>query len=198
MGEAAFLARAGELEVIDRGGRARALRSVVLPGPTLLVFLRHFGCVGCEALVTALVPRQPELSDLGVRIVLVGNGAPEHLRGFAERHGLDERHVTLVTDPSLAVFAAARLLRSTWATFGPRSLFTEARAIGRGLRPGRRHGDRLQQGGALLLDERGEVVSRHVDAFVGDHARPEDVVDAAMRLRLQGAATADLAERGIV
>jgi peroxiredoxin len=186
--------------VLDRSGQARSLsRSLasLLEGrAALLVFLRHFGCVGCDLQLSLLLPRQPELADLGVRIVLIGNGPPEHAAAFSERWSLAEREIDLVTDPSLGVFRAAGLERSAWATFGPQAMWSELLAMGAGQRPRRRAGDRFQQGGTLLLDQSGAVVFFHANRFVGDCVDAADVVDAAMRLRL-GAAEA-FAARGIV
>jgi hypothetical protein len=182
--------------VLDRNGHPSPLGALVDGKPALLVFLRHFGCVGCDLQLTLLLPRQPELSDLGVRIVLIGNGPPEHVGAFAERWSLAEREIALVTDPSLGVFRAAGLERSAWATFGPQALWSELVAMGAGQRPRRRAGDRFQQGGTLLLDARGAAVLFHANRFVGDCVDVADVVEAAMRLRLRD--EAGYAQRGIV
>jgi len=171
-------------DVIDRDGRSQTLGALVGSHPALVVFLRHFGCVGCDLQVRTLLPRQPELTDLGVRIVLVGSGLPEHARAFVDRWALDERHVTVVIDPTLRVFRAAGLVRSAWATFGPRALFSELLAIGAGLRPRPPKGDSLQQGGTLLLDAAGEVVFFHANRFIGDRVNAADLVEAATRLHL--------------
>jgi hypothetical protein len=189
--------------VLDREGYPQRLGDIVCRAPrtpALLVFLRHFGCVGCEAQIASLMPRQPELSDLGVRIVLLGNGSPAHARAFVDRWALGERPVTVVTDPTLGTFRAAGLVRSTWATFGPRALFSELLAIGAGQRPRRRDGDRFQQGGALLLDATGAVAFFHANRFVGDCVSLADVVDAAMKLHLgsREVGAESFAKRGIV
>jgi hypothetical protein len=187
-------------DVRGSDGRSQPLGAIVGSTPAILVFLRHFGCVGCEVQVDALLPRQPELSDLGVAIVLVGSGSAEHARAFVERWGLDGRRVAVVTDPTLDTFRAAGLVRSAWATFGPRALFSELLAIGAGLRPGRADGDRFQQGGTLLLDADGSVVFAHANRFVGDVVDAADLVDAATRLHLRSTSSTGeaLARRGIV
>jgi peroxiredoxin len=197
-----FIQRTKDREVLAEDGTPRRFGDLVMPGPTFIAFLRHFGCVGCDMQVTALMPRQPELRDLGVRIVFVGSGDAQHVQGFIERHGLGGRGITVVTDPTCSIFEAASLVRSAWATFGPAALWSEIRAIGRGERPGRRQGDRYQQGGAFLTDEENRVVFRHENRYVGDCARIEDIVDEALRLRIARAAReneeSSIPSRGII
>jgi hypothetical protein len=164
--------------------------SALLDGrPLLLLFIRHFGCVSCADQVEAILPRLAELAELGVRAVLVGNGPPEHVAGFLERHGLDEQRAEVLTDPSLASFRAAGLQRSWWATFGPRAVADFLRAVGRGSLPRGTDGDLTQQGGAFLTDGTRAVVWSHRNPSMGAHADPSDIVEAALRVRL---ARADL------
>ena len=56
--------------VLDSAGRALRL-GALLEGPTLVIFLRHWGCVECSLLLTALGPRLEEIASLGVRVVMV-------------------------------------------------------------------------------------------------------------------------------
>ncbi len=59
-------------KVLDRQGREIVLGSLWAEGPTLLVFLRYFGCLCCSEQITELAPRLEELHQLGIRTVLVG------------------------------------------------------------------------------------------------------------------------------
>jgi hypothetical protein len=151
----------------------------------LVVFLREFGCIACAEQVHDVTPRLAELSALGVRVVLVGNGPPDRMEGFLERNALADKPVELWTDPTLAAYRAAGLHRSAWATHGPFALVDFLRALGRGHRPGRIEGDLRQQGGAFLADEEGVIVWAHRNESMGDHPDPADVVDAVLALRLR-------------
>ena len=170
---------------LDRAGNERRLGELWEKQPCVVVMLRHFGCIGCDVTVTGLAPRLAELHAAGARTVLVGNGAPAAIDGFVERHGLADKPVDVLTDPSLSVFRAAGLVRSAWATFGPRAIVDYVRAVGAGFVPRPVAGDLLQQGGALVVDAGGRVVFRHVATHLADHADGSDLVDAALGLALR-------------
>ncbi len=173
----------GEAIVLDRTGAHRRLGDVWARRPALVIFLRHFGCIGCAAQVDAVVPRLPELSALGVGLVLVGNGAPEFIDAFVQRQALDGRPVEIFTDPSLAVFRAAGLRRSRWASAGPRALLELMRAFFDGHRgAGTLQGDAWQQGGALLVDTDGTIAFQHRSESLGHAARPAELIAAALAL----------------
>jgi peroxiredoxin len=155
----------------------------LLRGPTLLVFLREFGCPHCAHQVDQIMARLPELESLGVGVVLVGNGPPEALVPFARRMQLEGRRVTVVTDPSRASFRAAALRRPRkygWWTV-PETL----RVFGAGYRQRRRAGDAWQLGGAFLVDDAGRVVYHHRSETPGDLADPSDIVQAALALVIE-------------
>jgi peroxiredoxin len=175
-------------ELIARDGLRLPLGALLGARPALLVFLRQFGCIGCREQVHGLLPRLPEIAALGVRAVLIGNGAPDHIDAFLERHGLADKAIELFTDPALDAYRAAGLERSFYATHGPGALVDFVRALGHGHRPGPGDGDAYQQGGALLLDEGGAIVWAHRSARLGGHADPSDMVDAVLALRLRRAA----------
>ena len=170
--------------VLDRAGQGRPLGSLWEKQPCVVVMLRHFGCIGCDVTVTELAPRLAELRAAGARTVLVGNGSPGAIDGFVERHGLADKAVDVFTDPTLAAFRAAGLVRSAWATFGVRAAIDYVRAIAAGFVPRKTEGDVLQQGGALVVDAGGRVVFHHVATHLGDHADGSDLVDAALGLAI--------------
>lgn len=153
------------------------------------MFLRHFGCIGCDVTVTELEPRLGELHVAGAHTALVGNGAPAHLDAFAERHALGDKHVALFTDPSLAAFRAAGFVHSAWATYGPRSIADYVRALSAGFVPRKTQGDVLQHGGTLVVDAQGRVVLHHVSSSLSDHADASDLVDAVLSLAVRASPT---------
>lgn len=161
------------------------LQSFWAEGPALLVFMRHFGCLCLSAQITELSPRLFELHHLGVRTVFIGNGAPHFVESFIVRFGLADKKVEIVTDPSLAAFRAAGLLRSWWATYGPRGLWDSIRALGAGHVNRSGEGDTIQQGGTLLVDAKGRVAWHYRDVSRGGHAPSVKIMDAAIRLILR-------------
>lgn len=169
-----------DAEVREPSGRARRLGDLVAGHPTLLVFLRHFGCVGCSRQVDVLVPALGELSDLGVSVVLVGNGDPGQIPAFAERQRLEGYPLTIVTDPTLHAHDAAGFERSVWATIGPRALWADVRAWLGGYSGAGRQGDVFQQGGVLLVDAVGKLLVRHANASAPEPIPAAVVLEAAL------------------
>ena len=173
-------------ELLEGDGSPVTVRDLVAPGPTLLVFLRHFGCVGCSLQVSHLAPRAHELAELGVRSVYVGSGNPAQRDGFVERLGLGDKPVTLVCDPALGAYGAADMHRSLWSAIEPRAVGHQLRAYGQGFQGGWGiQGDNNQQGGALLLDAELRVAYARYARFTADLVDGSDVVAAATKLRLK-------------
>jgi peroxiredoxin len=166
--------------VLDADGRQVELGSRWAEGPCVLVFLRHFGCPACADHVAEMLPRLAELRAIGMRVALVGSGEPEHIAPFVARVGLEGRGVEVLTDPTLAAFRAAGLVRSAWATYGPVALYQVARSMTRGHPHLPPLGDRLQQGGTLLVDHGGRLAFYHRNASVGGDPPMVDLVDAAL------------------
>jgi AhpC/TSA antioxidant enzyme len=133
--------------------------------------------------VDGLLDRLPEIENLGVSVVLVGNGPPPAMAAFARNMSQEGRRVTVVTDPSLASYRAAGLKRPRM--HGLRAAIEMFQALGQGYRQRRRGGDRLQLGGAFLVDDAGRVVYHHRSKSPGDLADPNDIVQAVLALLVE-------------
>jgi peroxiredoxin len=167
-----------DAEVLDRQGAPLRLGTLWEGAPALLVFLRHFACIACTEHVAALTPHLPELEQMGIDVVFIGNGAPNFIDGFVERNGL-KQDSTVYTDPSLGVFRMVGLEHSRRSTFGPRALYNAGRAALRGFRQSAIEGDPLQQGGVVVVARGGRVAYVHRDRTLGDHAPMPEVMNAA-------------------
>jgi peroxiredoxin len=174
-----------DARVLDASGAEVKVGSFWEHDGCLLVLLRHFGCVGCAQQVRELAPRLFELARAGVRTVLVGSGSVEQRAAFAARNALDGAPALLVTDPSLGLYRALGLVRSAWATVGPRALLETARAMAAGHPHRTAEGDRTQQGGVLLVGRAGVVRQFHRSRSIGDYPPASDLVEAALRLALE-------------
>src|SRR4051812_37891921 len=84
----------------------------------------------------------------------------------------------LYTDPSLAVYEAAHLERGVGTVLNPLAAVNTIRALARGARQVGVHGDKWQQGGALVIAPGGVVKWHHVSKRPGDNARMEQIVAA--------------------
>ena len=185
--------RAGDLvpkdlaqsKVLDREGREIALESFWAKQPALLLFLRHFGCLCLSAQITEVAPRLDELQRLGIRTAFISNGATYFIDTFVERFLLADKPVDIVTDPSLASFRASEMLRSWWATFGPRAIWDSIRAIADGHVNRFGEGDNLQQGGVVLVDPDSRISWYYRNLSMGGHPPSVEIIDAVMRLVLK-------------
>jgi peroxiredoxin len=164
-------------------GEAARLRDTWKRNDALILFLRHFACVGCSDHVSELRPRLAELVELRVRVTLIGCGTPAQLTDFVERHELGPHPLTIYTDPTLSVYKEVGLARSLWSTAGPRAAINFLRLLARGHRNGVPQGDVLQQGGTLLVDRGGTVRYCHRSRFIGDHVPLVELMDQVMRRR---------------
>ena len=64
--------------------------------------------------------------------MLLGNGRADFIEDFSRRNNLEDKPVTILTDPSLEVYQYAGLERSAWSTFGPRGVVGFAKALAKG------------------------------------------------------------------
>ncbi|HTJ85002.1 MAG TPA: peroxiredoxin-like family protein [Polyangiaceae bacterium] len=173
-------ALADAIVVYAHGARKR-LGTFWATQPALLIFLRHFACPGCWEQAAELTPHLSALKAAGIRVVLVGLAEPSRILPFRDRARLEDADVDIVVDASLATHRAAGLLRSAWATYGPRSVASALKLYASGYYIPRDEddGDLLQQGGALLIDRSGRIVLHHVAKHPTDHVDLRAVVKTA-------------------
>jgi len=168
-------------KVLDEKGTEVQLSSL-FDSSVLLVFVRHFGCVGCTMQMQALAPRLEEFNLLGLSTIVIGNGAPNFIEGFIERFQLQNKPIQIVTDPSLAIFKKANFKRSLWATYGPLALWDYVKSFTKGVLQKTFEGDLTQQGGAILLNKSKELVYYHQNKHVTDLSNLSDVVDEVYKI----------------
>ena len=129
----------------------------------------------CREQVAAFIKHQQTLESHGVRVIIVGNGAPLFLKSFQDHVG---RSVPIYTDPELVAYKALSLKRSYAGAVDPRTLLKGIQAYGRGHRQGATKGDVLQLGGVLLVDTAGEIRYAYRSRYAGDHPAMAEVLDA--------------------
>ena len=161
--------------VQDERGQTVELGTLWRDKPAVLVFMRHFGCIHCRDHVAELLAARPSIAANGAEVHVIGNGSPSFIAGFRDQTGWPG---AIYTDPSLAAYRAAELVRSVGATLDPRSLGKAARALMRGARQGRTQGDQWQQGGVVVVDTSGTVRWRHASSRPGDNASGAQILAA--------------------
>ena len=118
----------------------------------------------------------PEISDAGVRTVLIGNGTPEEARDYQEQLG---GGCELLVHPQLVGYKAMELKRSLLAVLNPASLLNAFRLQRLGFRSGPQQGDPLQLGGVFVITPGQRVAWSYRSTAPDDFPRIDDLVAAA-------------------
>lgn len=133
-------------------------------GPTLIIFLRFFGCIFCRETVSDL--RQLSENQPGFPTVLfVSQAGATEARAFVRRYWPEAR---VVSDPEARLYAAFGVGRSVLKPFAPGVFKARSRATGKGIEGGSLDGDIFRLPGAFLV--RGaEIHWRHEFRHSADH-----------------------------
>ena len=156
-------------EVLDRAVSGPNLMPGTLRGQlgertTLLVFLRHFGCVFCRETIADL--REAAQAPGYPAVLFFYQGTPTEGRAFLRRYWPEAR---AIADPELAFYQAFGVERGgLLQMFGPGVMAAGLRARRRGFENGERSGDIYRMPGAFLV--RGDrVLWQHRYRHAGDH-----------------------------
>jgi peroxiredoxin len=129
----------------------------------------------CAQQVAEFRPHVEALRQKGVGVFIVGSGAPNFARGFKENMGVD---FPIFSDEKRASYQALEMHRG-WHTFLNPGMILKAGAVFK-YRQRRTMGDNTQQGGVIVVMPDGTMPFKFLSRFPGDHARPEEVVQAAL------------------
>lgn len=92
----------------DSNGKLVELSSVWTEKPTLIIFLRHYGCSCGMDRVKQLREEFDALKSQGANILLIGQGEPERSAAYAKKYNLPP--VPILSDPENKVYQAYGLL----------------------------------------------------------------------------------------
>ena len=139
--------------------------------PTLVVFLRFFGCIFCRETVADL----RELSEKKAKfpaVLFVSEAGTTEARAFVRRYWPEAR---VVADPKAVIYAAFGVGRSILRNFAPGVFASRSRATAKGHTGGSLDGDIFRMPGAFLV--RGDqILWQHKFKHSADHADFEEVV----------------------
>ena len=141
------------------------LRDQLGAGPTLLVFLRHLGCIFCRESISEL--REAVEADIGLPGVLFfSQASPRESRAFLRRYWPDGK---IVSDPELVFYDGLGIGRASWLqALGPRVLVAQSRAKKKGFENGPASGDIFRMPGAMVVE--GErIVWAYEPKHAADH-----------------------------
>jgi peroxiredoxin len=156
------------------------LGEVISEKAALIVFIRHFGCIGCSENITLLAQRFDELTRLNIKIMVIGCGPYQFIESFKERHNLLHSEAVFLTDKTLNVQKNVGLKYSLWSGFKPKALFEMGRAYVNGHVSDVIQGDIKQQAGAIFVDASGRVKLFHRSQSLGDHVNTQQIMNVAL------------------
>ena len=162
-------------EILDEEGKPHPVAELWSDQPAVIMWVRHFGCLLCTAQVEEFKPQIQKLRDAGVSFAVIGSGAPNFVRGFKDRMGLD---VPVFSDEKRTSYKALQMKRGLSTLLDPR-IFKNFLAPFK-YRQRKTMGDPLQQGGVVVVRRDGQMPFKHISQFAGDHPKPEAVVEAAL------------------
>ncbi|MEL6133618.1 MAG: SelL-related redox protein, partial [Bacteroidota bacterium] len=148
----------------------RRLDEAIQKQPTLLVFLRHFGCTFCRETMKDLARDRAEIEAGGTQILVVHMEPELQAEPFFEKYGLSD--VARISDPEKELYEAFSLERATFEqAFGWKSWLRGVDAgLFKGLWVGKETSDGWQMPGAFLI-YRSEILRSFRHQSVAD--RPD-------------------------
>jgi peroxiredoxin len=173
--------QAPDAQLTDTEGHAVLLSHYWMAQPTVLVFLRHFGCTFCREQVAQLRREYARFRAEGTELVCIAQGDHKTSKGFSIFFDLP--FPLLVCGDDLAVYQAYGLERGTFGQlFGLRSWTRGIRATLQGHLIGKLAGDSFQMPGVFIVDRLGTIryAHRHTDAT--DNPPPEELLRAVQAL----------------
>jgi hypothetical protein len=171
--------RLGQVEVLDIWGKPVFFRDLWKDQPTVLVLVRHFGCLYCHEHADTVVHAEAAIHAEGGRLVLLGNGNPTHAGEFMRRVGLSDR---VYTDPARILYRALGMRHGMMRVYNLEVARNFRRATLAGYRNFGVRGDRWQLGGTVVIESTGNVAYRFVSELAGDHGSVSDVLFALKRV----------------
>jgi peroxiredoxin len=164
-----------KVRVVDEHGQSVEVQSLWRERPTVIMWIRHFGCMACAAQVDEFKPHIQALRACGIGFSIIGSGTPNFVEGFKERMGID---APVFSDAKLASYQALKMKRGLFTMIDPR--IVKNWIIPFKYRQRRTMGDALQQGGVLVVTPEGEVTYEYKSEYAGDHPKPSVIVEAAL------------------
>mmetsp|Transcript_5682 Transcript_5682/g.16905 ORF Transcript_5682/g.16905 Transcript_5682/m.16905 type:complete len:223 (+) Transcript_5682:76-744(+) len=160
--------------VYDVSGKKRQLADVVAESdkPTVIAWLRHYGCTLCRKQIADLT----ELHKRGfenVRLIAIGSGTAKQGADFLKETRFPGE---IYSDPERKTYNALNFTQGVLSTFNLPALQKLMGSFigGNVQRLETVPTDPFQQGGCLVINSDGSIALLHRDEFAGDHV--EDTV----------------------
>lgn len=174
-------AKAPDGTLCDLEGKQVTLSSLWTARPTILTFIRHFGCPHCRRLLGRFNQLHQEILDAGAQIVAIGMGDLKRSQQFSRITNL---RYPLLCDPEEFVYDEYSLI------LGENTLKWKLDALGKDAPAAASMlakkeygqfllgGNKFRMGGTFIVDTAGTVHYTHRDTDSSDGAPIDDVIAA--------------------
>ncbi len=173
---------APDIALLDIRGNRVQLGNYWKNGPTLMSFLRHFGCIHCRHRLAELEKNRDQLTAVGFQLLALGLGEPKH----AERYcGKLAPHLTCFADTVNDGYYAWGLRQGTIAEFAAQGfnvLKASAKAMLDGQMQGAATGDAQMLPGTFIIDRDGIVRYAYYSEYAGDDPTIDSLIQQAAEL----------------
>jgi hypothetical protein len=133
--------------------------------PTLIVFLRFFGCIFCRETVADIREASESQPDYPA-VLFVNQASPTECRAFVRRYWPDAR---VISDPNLEVYDEFGIGRASFLkALGPSVFRAYARARAKGHVQGAPAGDIWRLPGVIVADQ-ARIVWSYTPSHAADH-----------------------------
>ncbi len=167
------------LDVIERMtcNTGQSLQEVSDQYPTLVVFLRHFGCVFCKEALSDLAELRSFFDEKGIKIVFVHMAPSKTADDYFQRYGLGG--TWHVSNPQKNYYAAFGLMKGSISQlYGLRTWIRgySARKDGHQLELAEELGDSTQMPGIFLIKNR-EILNSYIHRHASDRPDYQQIVN---------------------
>lgn len=176
---------APDIIVSDIHGQPVELASYWQNGPTLVSFLRHFGCIHCRARLALLEDHKDELRAAGLQLVTLALGEPKHAERYCGKLAPD---LECLADDKNDGYYAWGLRQGANGEMFKHSLDilkASAKAAASGHMQGAATGDQRMLPGTFIIDRDGIVRYAYYSAYAGDDPAIDVLVSEAQQMRAQ-------------
>ncbi|PIK13579.1 AhpC/TSA family protein [Halobacteriovorax sp. JY17] len=163
------------LKIFSEEGEQIYFSSLWKDRTVVVIFLRHFSCIGCRAHADQIWNLHRQMKNLKMKIIFIGNGNPNIIKVFKEDLNLHDAEI--YTDPSLETFKACGMHRSVSNYINLKSFIELRKLRKKGYTQGKyteEVGDILQNGGVVGFRDPGKVVYHFTSKHLGDYDDPDE------------------------
>ncbi|MBD8507519.1 redoxin domain-containing protein [Hoyosella sp. G463] len=149
----------------------------LLTRPTVIVMVRYYGCMPCQAYLKEMSEHLDDFTDAGADVIGVGGAADYQARHLIE-NGV---RFPLLLDPDLTLYKALDITRiHWWMMLSPETWWRYAKAALKA-RQGKITGHPLQAPGLAILGADGTITLLHRGHTLGHYPPVKDVLAAVKK-----------------